>query len=141
MGAWVSRVRCASSALAVVLVATSSAPHARAQDAENPSTRWKDVGEPRGTVLQPPPTGEQAAERPRYELHPTKDGGYLYQGNAFGARVFPDGSVSFTRGQGQFPSGSTDPASVGIDAVTPQDPLSGDIPIAVESRPGIRFDA
>jgi hypothetical protein len=100
-----------------------------------------DVMEPPGTVLTPPQRGTIPAERPRFELRPTTDGGYVYRGAEFGARIARDGSVTFIGPKASLPPDGTDPATVGIDAVTPQDPISGDIPIAIESRPGIRFDA
>jgi hypothetical protein len=121
----------------LALAAGLAAPRARADDG-NAGT---DVMEPPGAVLQPPQRGTISAERPRFELHPTPDGGYLYRGPQFGARIHRDGSVQFIGPTATFPPDGTDPATVGIDAVTPQDPISGDIPIAVESRPGLMFDA
>jgi hypothetical protein len=126
-----------------VLSLALAAPRARADDGSGGAgnNAGADVVQPRGTELEPPQRGAMSAERPRYELHPTPDGGYLYRGHQFGARIRRDGSVAFIGPTAEFPPDGTDPATVGIDAVTPQDPISGDVPIAIESRPGIRFDA
>jgi hypothetical protein len=128
---------------AAVLSLALMAPSARADDNAGAAgnNAGADVVQPRGTELEPAQRGAISAERPRYELHPTPDGGYIYHGHQFGARIHRDGSVTFIGATADFPPDGTDPATVGIDAVTPQDPISGDIPIAVESRPGIRFDA
>jgi hypothetical protein len=97
---------------------------------------------PPGATLAPSPRnpiGGQAEGR-RYQLQSTPEGGYAYVGPRFAARIAPDGSVAFSGRDVQIvPQG--DVQTIGRDAVTAEDPISSRIPIAVEARPGVRFDA
>jgi hypothetical protein len=126
----------------LALTAIAAAALARAIAADDvPAPRAPDVTEPPGAVLQQPQTGTTPPpEKRRYQLKPTRDGGYAYEGPDFNARIAPDGTVSFSRPGIQLAPAGPDPRTVGIDAITPQDPIGG-APIAVPSGPGIRFDA
>jgi len=99
-----------------------------------------ELDEPPGAVLQPPRPANAQPEA-RFKLKPTKDGGYDYDGTQFGARIAPDGSVSFNTHHIHLAPDGTDPSTVGIDAVTPQVPYSGIFPPAIPSMPGVTFDA
>jgi hypothetical protein len=116
------------------LVNVAGGTGARAQQA---GTSGFDTA--RGATLEPP-RAVNAPPEARYMLHPTREGGYTYEGPQFGASIAPDGSVSFKARHLQLSPDGADPSTVGIDAVTPQVPISGDIPVAIESRPGVRFD-
>lgn len=116
---------------AVVAALVSSAGPAAAQSS---------LDQPPGTVLEPPSGAPGTGERPRFHLQPTREGGYVYDGTQFSARIAPDGTVSFDTHHFQLSPDGPDPSSVGIDAVTPQVPISGQFPPAIESRPGFRFD-
>jgi hypothetical protein len=130
-GAWQKGVVCLALA---ALASGAGARRARAQAAAGDH----GVDAP-GATLEPP-RAVNAPPEPRFFLHPTRDGGYTYDGPTFGARISPDGRVTFHDRHFQLSPDGPDPSTVGIDAVTPQVPISGDIPVAIESRPGVRFD-
>jgi hypothetical protein len=87
----------------------------------------------------PPHEAQARTEMQRLHLKPEEDGSYSYRGPVFDARIAKDGSVTFAPRPIQLLR-ETDPHVVGIDTVTPQDPLSGDPPPAIVSSPGLRFD-
>jgi hypothetical protein len=95
---------------------------------------------PPGPAGRMPPHEAQArTEMQRLHLKQEDDGSYSYRGPIFDAHIAKDGSVKFSPRSIQLLR-ETDPRVVGIDTITPQDPLSGEPPPAIVSAPGVRFD-
>jgi hypothetical protein len=103
-----------------------------------------DTGADPGLIPRPSsgPSSPAETETRRYELRPTREGGYDYTGPEFAAHIAPDGTVAF-RGRDVQIVPETSVQDVGRNPITSEDPYdlrSGQLPIAVEARPGVRFD-
>ena len=86
-----------------------------------------------GATLAPPRSSGATPLSKRYPLGPTPDGGYLYQGPSFDARIAPDGGVTFSSARAPF-ARLPEPRAPG------RDPTTGGDPTAVGGGPTLRFD-
>src|SRR3954468_18445681 len=86
------------------------------------------------------PTSPAQTETRRYDLRPTREGGYDYTGPEFGAHIAPDGVVTFHSRDVQNPPGAAG-AGRGRHPNTSGDPYDvrpgGELPMVVEARPGV----
>src|SRR3954465_8400816 len=88
-------------------------------------------------------TSPAQTETRRYDLRPTREGGYDYTGPEFGAHIAPDGVVTFHSRDVQILP-ETRVQDGGRNPITSEDPYDvrpgGELPMVVEARPGVRFD-
>ena len=86
-----------------------------------------------GATLAPPRSMSPSSPATRYQLRPASDGGYLYAGSAFDARIAPDGVVTF--------SNRSSPFTRAADARAPgRDPTTSGDTAGPGGGPGLRFD-
>jgi len=86
-----------------------------------------------GATLEPPRSMSPLSSATSYRLRPASDGGYLYEGAAFDARIAPDGAVTFsTHGAAFTRSGDT--------RAPGRDPTTSGESVAPGGGPGLRFD-
>jgi hypothetical protein len=87
-----------------------------------------------GATLRPPRSTMASSSPTQYQLRPLSDGGYLYVGTAFDARIAADGSVVFSAGDS--------PLARDADVRAPgRDPTTSQESVSVGGGPSLHFDA
>jgi hypothetical protein len=86
-----------------------------------------------GATLAPPRSMGPSSPATRYELRPASDGGYVYEGTAFDARIAPDGAVTFSNRASVF-TRAADTRAPG------RDPTTSGQSASAGGGPGLRFD-
>jgi hypothetical protein len=93
-----------------------------------------------GATLRPPRSSMAAPTQ--FQLRALSDGGYLYAGTAFDARIAPDGSVTFSA-SGSPLARDADVRAPGRDPPTApgREPTTSPEPVRVGGGPSVHFDA
>jgi len=99
------------------------------------------IGRP-GATLRPPRSSMASSSPTQYQLRALSDGGYLYAGTAFDARIAPDGGVTFSA-SGSPLARDAEVRAPGRDPTTTpgRDATTSPEPVTVGGGPSLHFDA